>query len=90
MIFNLLINTILLAFGMLFSIMPVATIADIPVIGETITSIMVFAVTHWNSVIDTFPYFDIVWTLFLYIVIPFEIGLIVLKFFLGSRTPIAK
>jgi len=53
MIFNLLINTILLAFGMFFSIMPTATIADIPVIGETIVSILEFAVRHWNAVIDT-------------------------------------
>jgi len=90
MIINLLINAILLSFGLLLQFLPSATIADIPIIGETVSSIMIFAVTHWNSVIDTFPYFDIVWTLFLYIVIPFEVGLLVLRFFLGHRTPIAK
>jgi len=87
MIINLLINLVLLLFGALFSFMPVVTLADIPFIGEGFSNILTTAVLSWNAFCVTFPYAVTAWHALLWVILPFEIALLVLKFFLGHRTP---
>jgi len=71
----------------ILGLIPSVTLASIPFIGNTVQSSLISFVTYLNAFIDIFPYAEIVWQLFIYGVIPFEIGLITLKFFLGNRTP---
>jgi len=85
MIINLLINFILLIVGIIFSFFPVVTIASLPVVGEALSSTLTTMVRIWNSVIETFPYAGIAWQMFIFVVIPFEAIMILMKFFLGSR-----
>jgi hypothetical protein len=87
MIINLLINFLLLIFGSLFVFFPVVSISTIPLVGPSIYSSLVFMVTTWNSFMVTFPYAQVLWDSFLYIIIPFEVVMLVLKFFLGHRAP---
>jgi len=87
MIVSLFINIILAIFGTLFSFLPVVSLATIPVIGETIRELLITVVQMWNAFIITFPYAEIAWLNFLVIILPFEILMLVAKFFLGSRTP---
>ena len=49
------------------------------------SSVLLTAVVLFNTFLETFPYAIVGWHMFLYVVIPFEILLIVLKVFLGSR-----
>jgi len=87
----MLIQTLLMLWERLilaiFGILPQVSLADIPYIGDEIQGTLIAMMTTWNAVMVTVPYLTIVWNLFIWGVIPFEIGLIVLKFFLGSRTP---
>lgn len=87
MIINLLINLILLIFGAIFLILPEVSIADIPYVGFYIDDYLTFAVTTWNGFLDTFPYAQTAWHMFLVIILPFEILMLIAKFFLGHRTP---
>jgi len=87
MIINLLINLVLLIFGSLFVFFPEVDISSIPYIGDTVRGYLVQAVQVWNAFISTFPYAGIAWQVFLYVILPFEIVMLVLKFFLGSRAP---
>lgn len=66
----------------------VVTLADLPVIGSTVRSVLITMVTTWNAFLVTFPYAQLPWQLFLYGVIPLEVSIIILKFILGSRTPV--
>jgi len=67
----------------------VVTLADLPVIGNTVRETLIAVVTTWNAFLLTFPYAVLPWQLFLYGVIPIEISIIIFRFILGSRTPIA-
>jgi len=87
MIIALLINIIVSMFGVLFGFFPVVTLNDIPVVGEFVRSTFVMAIGFWNAFIVTFPYAALPWHIFIYAVLPFEVLLIILKFFLGSRAP---
>jgi hypothetical protein len=71
----------------ILNLIPSVTLASIPYIGDTIQSTLLSFVLNVNGFIDIFPYACIVWNLFIYGVIPFELAMIGLKFFLGSRTP---
>lgn len=88
MIINLLINLFLLIFGSLFVFLPEVTISSIPFIGSYISDALVLMVVYWNSFVDVFPYAEIVFHTFLTIILPFELLLIVAKFFLGHRVPV--
>lgn len=44
-------------------------------------------VQYYNTAIDTLPYLQLPMQVFVYTIIPFEIGLLLLKVFAGSRTP---
>jgi len=48
---------------------------------------LVSIVGTWNAFLVTFPYADIAWTMFIYFILPFELGMLLLKIILGSRTP---
>jgi len=87
MIINLLLNLVILVFGFLFSILPVVTLADIPYAGQFISDLLIIMIHVWNAFLETFPYAQDAWYLFLLVVLPFEILMLVAKFFLGSRAP---
>jgi len=87
MIINFLINLILLVFGSIFVFFPQVFLNDIPLIGDFIVSTLELMVSYWNSFLVTFPYAQIAWQVFLYVIIPFEFLMLLGKFFLGSRMP---
>lgn len=87
MIINLLINFVLLLLGAIFTLFPNAEIADIPYIGDTLVTILVSMVTKWNAILDTIPYFVYPYHVFLYVILPFEISMLVFKSLFGHRMP---
>lgn len=88
MIVNLLINLVLLIFGTLFIFFPVVTIASIPYIGVPVSSLLTSMVLTWNAFMVTFPYAQTAWHIFLVVILPFEILMLLGKFFLGHRLPV--
>ena len=88
MIINQIINFIVLCIGILFTFFPVVHLSNIPIIGGGITGILVGIIQTWNAFLITFPYAQIVWHIFLYLIIPFEISIILLRFFFGNRLPL--
>jgi hypothetical protein len=88
MIVTLFLNIVIAVIGVIFMIIPTVTLASIPVFGQPITDILTSMIHMWNAFMVTFPYAQTAWHLILWVIIPFEIGLLVLKFFLGHRTPV--
>jgi len=78
----------LLIVGLIFVWLPVVTIADIPYLGTSLRVILETVVTYWYGAMETLPYLQIVWDTFILVIMPFEILLLAVKFFLGSRVPI--
>lgn len=74
--------------ALIFSILPEVTVANIPFIGTFIYYYVGVAISYVNTMNTIVPYFLIVWQMFLW-VLEFEILLLLLKLFLGSRTPIS-
>lgn len=89
MIIALLINILVGIFSILFGFFPVVTIADIPVIGESVSSILLQMVVMWNAFLLTFPYAQLPWNILLYVILPFEVLLLVFRFILGHRVPVS-
>ena len=87
MIINLLINFILLVFGSLFVFLPVVHLTDIPLIGSFFVEYMGIMVHIWNSFMNFFPFAQMGWNMVMYVIIPFELLMLIAKFFLGSRVP---
>lgn len=87
MIINLLIFVIISIVGAVFNFLPVVTIASIPYIGTDLSSILTTMILTWNAFMATFPYAVVVWHVFLIVVLPFELLLLLGKFFLGHRFP---
>jgi len=87
MIFNLLIYLVLLIVTSIFSLLPVVTLASIPIIGPSLQSILITMVRMYNSFIDTFPYAETAFNLLIYVIIPFELLMLLGKFLLGHRLP---
>jgi len=87
MIVNVIIIILQGTLTAIFFLLPTADLSSIPVIGDTIQSTLSSFITYINGFIDIFPYAGIVWNLFIYGIIPFELAIIGLRFFLGSRTP---
>jgi len=85
MIIDLLISTVGMILKGIFQFFPIVTLADVPVIGDTIRSLLLTVVKTWNSFLVTFPYSEVVWNIFLFVILPFEGLMIFLKFLLGSR-----
>lgn len=67
----------------------VVTIASIPVVGYYAAVALGLAMGYWNLFMDAVPYFHLPWNILLHFIIPFELGIIVLKFVLGSHIPVA-
>jgi len=87
MIITLLISIILNLISVIFIFLPVVTIADLPYFGEQISSTLVWAISTWNAFLITFPYAETAWHIFLWIILPFEVTMLVAKFFIGHRLP---
>jgi len=87
MIINLIIGAILEFFTALFYFLPVVTISSLPYVGTDLSNILDQIVLIWNAFMVTFPYAQTIWTIFLTVILPFEILLLVAKVILGSRVP---
>jgi len=90
MIINLLINVILVVFNQRFSLgglLKPVTLADLPYIGDEVSSILTAVILKWNAFMATFPYAETGWHIFLWVILPFEAVMLVAKFVLGSRVP---
>jgi len=87
MIIGLLIQFALTFFGSLLNVFPNVTIASIPLIGTPASSILLTMVTSWNTFSATVPYVLYPYHAFLYALLPFEILMLLLKIFFGSRAP---
>jgi len=62
-------------------------LADLPYIGTELVAILTTMIGVWNSFMLTFPYAETAWHVFIWVIVPFEITFMTLKFFLGSRLP---
>jgi len=82
MIIILLLNFLLLIIGAVFSFFPV--VLELPF---GIDGFLTTAVGYFIGIFDTIPYLEVVWTSFKWIIV-FEIALLVLKLFFGSRSPV--
>lgn len=89
MIISALVSVFIILMQAIVGWFNVVTLADLPVIGLTVQGILINMVTTWNAFLVTFPYAELPWRLFLYGVIPLEITIIILKFILGHRSPVA-
>jgi len=87
MIFNFLTDLIYATFQAIFDFVGVVSIADIPIIGETLSTLLLTIITTYNAFIDTLPYAGIAMDVFIFAIIPFEIGMFVIKLLGGSRAP---
>jgi len=87
MIIALILNFIVSFIAMLLSIIPNVTIAQLPIIGPSVDTYLRLAIGYWNTFCGILPYFSLPWNLFINVIIPLEITLLLLKFFLGHRTP---
>jgi len=72
----------------IFFFLPRARIVDLPIIGDNLGNLLDTIIPKWNAFMDTFPYAETVWDIFIFVIIPFEILVMTVKFFLGNRSPI--
>lgn len=89
MIINFLITTIAYFSVAVMSVLPVVTISNLPVIGSTVSDLLLEMVQYYNGAVYTIPYLGDMFTVFVYLVLPFELTLLVLRFILGNRDPVA-
>lgn len=87
MIINFIIKIIFDFFSAIFSFLPTVSIATIPVIGETVSSLLLQIVQVYHAFIETFPYAIVGFNVLIYVILPFELLMLVAKFFLGHRAP---
>jgi len=88
MLIDILIFIIVKLFQTIFILFPEVSLADMPLIGSFLYDFLVLAVRMWNSFMITLPYAKIAWDAFVFVLLPFELAMIVLQFFLGSRSPV--
>jgi len=81
MIIQLLIQILIGIITIIFSWLP-----SIETLPFGVDGALTLAVSYFKGATETFPYLEIVWTCFGYL-LGFEILLIIVKFFLGNRTP---
>ena len=86
MIITFLIQLILMTIQIIFDFLPTATIQQIPLIGDIVNTSLNTMIGYWNSFEIILPYAIALKEVFL-MILTFEIGLLVLKFFLGNRLP---
>lgn len=87
MLLNLIIQIVLYILAGIFFYFPPANIANIPIVGQLISNILITMMQTWNAFMVTFPYAVFAWHMLLWVVIPFEIGMLIMKFFLGHHIP---
>jgi len=87
MIINALLGFLIAFVQLLFSWLPDVSISSIYYIGPTLNEALVLISSKWNALMVTFPYAQLGWNVFLYLILPFELLLLTLKFFLGHRAP---
>lgn len=87
MITNILLSIVFVLISTIFSWLPVVTIASLPFIGEFVSSSLLLMVQYWNSFLITFPYASIAWNVFLIVIVPFELFMLLMRFFFGARVP---
>jgi len=73
--------------GAIFYFLPIVDIASLPYFGTEIQTTLIWWMHTWNAFLVTFPYAETGWQIFKWIIIPFEIALLVGKVLLGSRVP---
>lgn len=81
MIIHILLSIVIVILNTITSWLPVVT--ELPF---GLDSILQTAVSYFHGAGQTLPYLEVVWSAFLYVA-GFELLLLVLKIFLGSRTP---
>jgi len=95
MISTIIIEVILLVLGAILAIPGVingwsgVTIDSIPLVGEVVHSALLTAVGYWNTFLNIVPYLQLPWHLFLWVILPFEMIMILLRLVLGSRLPVS-
>jgi len=87
MITNFIITFFVLLLGFIFQFLGVLTIATIPYIGPSVIAVLYTMIGIWNAFMGTFPYALTGWHIFLIVIVPFEILLLIAKFFLGHHVP---
>jgi len=87
MLTTYLITFILVILKGIFSILPSVSIASIPIIGTSVSSTLTIIMGYLYGFLNVFPYAYDIWHVFLVVIIPFELILIIMKFFVGSRMP---
>lgn len=81
MILQIFLTILISAINILFFWLP--SVTSLPF---GLDNILVMASGYFHGAMDTLPYLEVVWTCFLYL-LGFELLLVILKFFLGSRAP---
>lgn len=87
MITDVIIGILVSLLGAIFYFLPVVYISTIPYVGQGISDTMLTMVGIWNAFLVTFPYAQVVWNTFLLVIVPFELLLLIAKFFFGHRLP---
>ena len=88
MIIDYIIDIIFGTFNSIFTyILVPVSLTSIPFIGSTISGILLSVVSTYNAVIVTFPYAQVGFQVFLYVILPFELLMTVGKLLLGHRMP---
>ena len=81
MLIYLILKLILSVIGLI--LLPFPTVTELPL---GIDPVLSMAVSWMYGAIATLPYLEIVWQSFLWL-LGFELAFLILKLFLGSRTP---
>jgi len=68
--------------------LPIVSISTIPIVGSSIYNAMAWGMGVWNAFLLTVPYAQLPWRIVLYVILPFELILLLVKVFLGSRVPV--
>jgi len=81
MIINLLINFVLIIVGGLASFLPVVMLPD------QFRDILITISGYYHNFMDIMPFLQLPFTLFIWVILPFELSLILAKVLLGHRMP---
>jgi len=84
MILNYIFDALINIVNGVLSFLPDVSLSD--VFGIDFASMLTPVILTWNSFMETFPYAQIAWYVFL-VILPFELLMLVGKFFLGHRLP---
>ena len=87
MVLTLILKFIASLLAMFLSILPTVGVADIPFIGAYIAQYLSLAVSYINTATVILPFMAVVWHTFIWVILPFEFGMLLAKVFFGSRLP---